>query len=88
MEVQVDFLGMDTALKLVPVWHLFSQAGFYAESHFFHAQGRALLIHTLFEQIVLFCIHITCMIFLLSIIAKGLAMCRLGGVISIQIVLF
>ena len=36
----------------------------------------------------LFGIHIACMIFILFIIAKGLAMCRLGGVISTQIVLF
>ena len=87
MEVQVDFLGMDTAMKLVPIWHLFSQAGFYAVSQFFIVRVGHYL-YTLFEQTVPFCIHITCMIVVLFIIAKGLAMRRLGEVISTQIVLF
>ena len=48
----------------------------------FHTKGKPSLLYTLFEKTVPFCIHIVCMIFLLVIIAKGLAMCRLGGVIS------
>ena len=35
VEVQVDFLGIDTALKLVPIWLLFSHDGFCTESKFF-----------------------------------------------------
>ena len=34
MEIQADSLGIDAALKLIPVWHLFSQTGFYTESQF------------------------------------------------------
>ena len=87
MEVQANFLGIDTALKLVPVWNFFSQAGLYAESQFVILRVGHYL-NTLFAQIVPFCKNIACMIFLLFIIAKGLAMCRLGGVINAQIVLF
>ena len=88
MEVQVDFLGMNTALKLFPVWLVFFQAGFLCSVPSFHTESKASLIHTLFGKTVPFCKNITCMIFLLFIIAKGLAKCRLGGVISAQIVLF
>ena len=87
MEVQADFLGIDTALKLVLVWHLFSQVGVYGESQFIILRVGHYL-NTLFAQTVPFCKNIAYMIFLLFIIAKGLAMCRLGGVISAQIMLF
>ena len=54
--------------------------------------GKALLLHNLFE-LQPFCAHYFVIIlyvlsFFLSFIAKGLAMCRLGGVISAQKVLF
>ena len=35
MEVQVDFLGIDTALKLVPIWNLCSHDGFCTRSKLF-----------------------------------------------------
>ena len=53
-----------------------------------HTEGRALLVHTLFENTIPFCISVTYLLFLLFVVAKRLAMCRLGGVISAQIVLF
>ena len=85
MEFKVDFLGIIIALKLALVWHLFSQAGPYAESQLVVLKvGHYLQI--LFEQTVLFFKNISCMIFLLFIIAKGLALSQLGGVISTQIV--
>ena len=34
MDVQDDFLGIDTALKLILVWHLVSTDDFYAKSQF------------------------------------------------------
>ena len=85
MEVQADSLGIDAALKLIPVWNLFSQTGLYTESQFVILKVGHYL-HMLFEQVVHFCTKISCMIFLLFIIVKGLAMSRLGGVISTQIV--
>ena len=87
MEVQADFLGIDAALKLVLVCHLFSQAGLYTKSEFVILKVGHYL-HTLFEQIVPFCKNISCMDFLLFIIAKGLVMSLLGRVISTQIVQF
>ena len=85
MEVQADSLGIDAALKLIPVWHLFFQTGLYTEPQFVILKVGHYL-HMLFEQTVHFCTNISCMIFLLFIIAKGLAMSQLGGVISAQIV--
>ena len=85
MEFKVDFLGIIDALKLALVWHLFSQADPYAESQLVILKVRHYL-HILFEQTVHFCKNIFCMVFLLFIIAKGVAMSRLGGVISTQIV--
>ena len=87
MEIQADFLGINAASKLVPVWNLFSQAGLYTESQFFILKVGHYL-HILFEQTVHFCKNISNMIFILFIIAKGLVMSRLGGVISAQIVQF
>ena len=87
MEIKADFLGINATLKLCPVWHLFSQASLYIESQFFILKVGHYL-HMLFEQTVHFCKNIFCMIFLRFIIAKGLAMSRLGGVISTQIVQF
>ena len=87
MEVQVDFLGIIAALKLALVWHVFSQTGLYTESQFVILKVGHYL-HILFEQTVHFCKNISCMIFFLYHFAKGLAMSRLGGVISTQIVQF
>ena len=53
-----------------------------------HTEGRALLIHILFENTVPFARAELACYFLLFVIAKGIAMCRLRGVISAQIVLF
>ena len=53
-----------------------------------HTEGRALLIHILFENTVSFARAELASYFLLFVIAKGIAMCRLRGVISAQIVLF
>ena len=51
-------------------------------------EGWAVPIHILFE--ISHFVNIILIFFLLSLcfIAKGLAMCRLGGVITTQIVLF
>ena len=87
MEVQVDFLGIIAALKLAPAWHVFSQTGLYTESQFVILKVRYYL-HILFEQTIHFCKNISCKIFFLYRVAKGLAMSRLGGVISTQIVQF
>ena len=85
MEIQSDSLGIDAALKLIPVWHLFSQHGSYTESQFIILKVRHEL-HIPFLQIVHFGKDISFLIYLLIIIAKGLAISRLGGVISTQIV--
>ena len=34
MEIQADFLGIYAAIKLITVWHLFSQTGLYTEFQF------------------------------------------------------
>ena len=87
MKVQADFLGIIVALKLAPVWHVFSQAGLYTESQFVILKVGHYL-HILLEQTVHFCKSISCMIFFLFRVAKRLAMSRLEGVISTQIVKF
>ena len=83
----VDFLGMNTALNLFLYGPLSPKLVLYNVSNF-HTKGQASLLHTLFEQTVHFCKNIPCMVFLLFIIAKGLAMSQLGGAISTQIVQF
>ena len=80
MEVQVDFLGIDAALKLVPIWQLFSHDGFCTESKFFIMKVKPHL-YTHFLNRIPFCKSIACMSFIIFSIAKGLAMCLLGGVI-------
>ena len=87
MEVQVDFLGIDAALKLVPIWHLFSHDGFCTESKLFILKVNPHL-YTHFLNSILFLQKIACIPFITFSIAKGLATCRLGGVISTQKVLF
>ena len=87
MEVQADFLGITVALKLAPVWHVFFQAGLYTESQFVILKVGH-YFHILLEQAVHVCKNISCMIFLFFRDAKGLAMSRLEGVISTQIMQF
>ena len=79
---------MDTLLKLSPVWHFFSQAGCCAGSQSFTLRvGHYLSMHFFLK--IPFLLHKHNLSALsLFVIAKGLAMCRLGGVISTQIVLF
>ena len=86
MEVQVDSIDIDIVLKLVLIWFLFSHVGFRTGCKLFILKV-SLSVHTLFEPHILFekALH-TCP-FCFSI-AKGLATCRLGGVISAQKVLF
>ena len=90
MEVLVDFLVIDVALKLVPIWHLLSHDDFCTGSKFFilkvwpHLYTHFLdSIHFLQKQK-----NIACILLIVFSIAKGLEMCRLGGVISTQKVLF
>ena len=54
VEVQVDFLGTDIALKLVLIWHLFSYDGFRSGSKLFILKVKLINTHTLFEQYTLF----------------------------------
>ena len=81
MEVEADFLGINTALNL-SLYDTHSPKLVLCNVPSFHTEGTTSLLYTLFEKTIPFCIHIAYMIFLLFIIAKGLAMCRLGGVIS------
>ena len=53
MEIQIDSLGIDAALKLILVWHLFFQTGFYTESQFVILKVRHKL-HIPFEKTVHF----------------------------------
>ena len=87
MEVQVDFLGTDVALKLVLIWFLFFHVGFRTRSKLFILKVRFICTHIFFEQYTLFVKAQHAYPYCFSI-AKGLATCRLGGVISAQKVLF
>ena len=53
MEVKDDLLGIDTALKLVPIWHLFSHDGFCTGSKLFILKVRPHL-YTHFLNNILF----------------------------------
>ena len=87
MEVQVDFLRIDAALKLVTIWKLFSHDGFCTESKIFILKVKPHLYKHFLNRPP-FCKSIACISFIIFRIAKGLAMCRLGGVISTQKLLF
>ena len=76
MEVQVDFLGTDVALKLVLIWHLFSHDGFCTGSKLFILKVRPTCTHFLDNIHFLQKNSMHTLIFFS--IAKGLAMCRLG----------
>ena len=86
MKIQVENHGSDVDLKLVLIWFLFSHVGFQTWYQFFILKVMLIctynfLNHKLFEKslhVFPFCFSI----------AKGLATCRLGGVISAQKVLF
>ena len=80
MEIQVDFLGSNVDQKLVIIWFLLSHVGFLTGCKLFILKVIPICTYT-------FC-KITSCIPLYFSIAKGLATCRLGGVISAQKVLF
>ena len=86
MEIQVENHGSDVDLKLDLIWFLFSRVGFRIGYQLFIFKGNAymyihFLNHKLFEKSLHICPYCFS-------IAKGLATCRLGGVISTQKVLF
>ena len=78
MEDQVDFLGIDTALKLVPIWHLCSLDGFCTGFKLFMLKVKPHLYTHFLDCIHFFQMHNMHTLIVFSI-AKGLAMCRLGG---------
>ena len=86
MEVQVNILGTDVALKLDLIWHLFSHDGICTESKFFILKVSLTCTHFL-DSLHFLQKHSMHTLIVFSI-AKGLATCRLGGVISTQKVLF
>ena len=80
MKIQVEFIGSDIDLKLVLIWFMFSHVDFQAGYQLFILKVMPIctytfLNHKLFEKI-------TACMSLLFFIPKGLATCRLGGVIS------
>ena len=87
MEVQVDFFGIDVALKLVLIWQFFSHDGFCAESKLFILKARPYLYTHFLNNIHFLQKHSMHTLIVFSI-AKGLPTCRLGGVISTQKALF
>ena len=81
MEVRVDFLGFDTALKLVPIWNLFSHDGFCTGSKLFILKVRPHLYTHILDRIHFLQKkkkNIACIPLIVFSIAKGLATCRLG----------
>ena len=82
MEIQVEFLGYDVDLKLVLIWFMFSHVGFRTGYQLFILKVLLICIYT-FWTVYTFCKITTCIPLYFSI-AKGLAMCRLGGVIRAE----
>ena len=78
MEVYVDFLGIDAALKLIPIWHLFSHDCFCTESKIFILKVSLTCTHA-FCIAYSFCKSIACIPLIVFSIAKELATCWLGG---------
>ena len=78
VEVQVDFIRIDAALKLVPIWHLFSHDGFCTGSKLFILKVKPYLYTHFLDIIHFFQKHSMHTLIVFSI-AKGLATCRLGG---------
>ena len=87
MEVQVDFLGTDVALKLVLIWHSFSHDGFRTGSKLFILRVKPICTHTFWTAYTFLQKHSMHTLIVFSIV-KGLATCWLGGVISTQKGLF
>ena len=87
MEIQGDFFGIDVALRLVLIWYLFSQDGICTGSKLFILKVRRYLYTHLLDSIYFLQKHNMHTLIVFSI-AKGLATCRLGGVIRTQKVLF
>ena len=86
MEVQVENHGSDVDLKLVLVWFLALSYRFSNLVSIFHFKGNVYMyIHFLNDKLFEKLLHTSPFCYS---IAKGLATCRLGGVISAQIVLF
>ena len=77
MEVQVDFSGIDVALKLGPIWHLYSHDGFCTGSKLFILKVRPYLYTHFLDSIHFLQKHSMHTLIVFSI-AKGLATCRLG----------
>ena len=78
MEVQVDFFGIDVALKLVLIWKLFSHDDFCTESKFVILKARPYLYTHFLNNIHFLQKHNMHTLIVFSI-TKGLATCRLGG---------
>ena len=78
MELKVDFLGIDTILNLVPLWHWCSHDGFCTGSKLFILKVRSYLYTHFLDNIHFFQKHSMHTLIVFSI-AKGLATCRLGG---------
>ena len=87
MESQVHFLESIVDLKLALIWFLFSHDGLLTGCKFFILKVMPICIYTLFETAVLFVKSLHICPYCFSI-AKELATCRFGGVISAQKVLF
>ena len=87
MEIQVDYHGSDVDLKIVLVWVLLFHVGFQTWYQFFFLKVVSICIYTFLNHKSFLrkslhaCPYYFC-------IAKGLATCWLGGVISAQKVLF
>ena len=77
MEVQVDLLGTDVALKLVFIWKSFSYDGFCTESKLFALKARPYVYTHFLDNIHFLHKHNMHTLIVFSI-AKGLATCRLG----------
>ena len=87
MEIQVDFFGIDVALRIVLIWYLFSQDGICTGSKLFMLKVRRYWYTHLMDSIHFLQKHNMHTLIVFSI-AKGLATCRLGGVISTQKAIF
>ena len=85
-EIQVEFLGSDVDLKLVLIWFPFSRVGFRTGYQLFILKVMPICTYTFLNH-KLFAKALHTYPFCFSI-AKGLATCRLGGVISARKVLF
>ena len=86
VEIQVENNGSDADLKLVLIWVLFSHVGFLTDCKFFILKVMFFCKYTfrtinVLRKLLHACPYCFCN-------DKGLATCRLGGVISARKVLF